>query len=235
MTESETLSEEEFAHMASEDVDGAMYGDVLYGLKASQSEAETARKFATAMANAFYLAMFYGLVSTFVAFSGWTREIQYRYFYITDEGHVFEASVINYPLATNKRVERFAERLARDLHTFTYKNYANSFADLMGTKCDKETIAAYYVKLTDQQVFTTAKTFKQRYETSVTKMKILQKRDIGGGRSAWRVEGVLNEDIIGVGEPVNKIYNISFDIEQVPLSVSVNGLQCTQIDENYGQ
>lgn len=218
---------------AKDDLRAALESDPLLMVRGVLTENETLKDLAKANHQKFLVTALMLILSVVAAIAGWSRDEQFRYFYINSKGHVYETRGMTYPTATMETVKNFAEDVATKLHTWTYRNYADNFTELFDY-CVNDEINRYYSKLGNDKVFGAAERYKQRYESIATGAQIKQERVIDSdGRMEWRINLTVQEEILGATNPVRKTYDVVIDVRQVPLSVSPRGLQCTRIDENY--
>jgi hypothetical protein len=224
--------EEEGVRKAHEDVQSALRDDPLLITRSLLTENDTLRKLAERSHKAFLYSSLISCVAVCAAVIAFSRDVEYRYFFINSKGHVYETSALQYPTATPETVINTASEIATKLHTWTYQNYVKNFNDLK-MYCSDAAISPYVNKMLDDGIFEAAKRLVQHYDAVPSGGKIIGQRNLDStGRLAWRVEIDINEDITGSMNPVSHAYNVIIDIEQVPLSVSPTGLQCTRIDEN---
>lgn len=203
----------------------------FYGLAALIDDAEASKALAVETSKSLFYARVSLVVLAIFAAIGWLKGVEYRYFFINSKGHVYETTALKQPLANQQAVINFAEEVATGLHTYSYRNYLERFRE-MRSYCDDDTISAIYTKLKKTGVFDTAKRYKQRYEGLAIKMAIIKEANTTDGK-AWRLRGLVNEEVIGVGNPISKDFSITIDIKQVPLDVNPQGIQCVRVDENY--
>lgn len=227
--QAEAVSAEE----AARELQQLLKNDPLLAFRGVLTENDTLRKLAVSNNRLFMVTFFGFLLAIAAAWAGWARDVEFRYFYINEEGHVYETHGLKYPVATHARVNNFARDIAVQVHTWTYKNYMDVFTDLQDL-CRTGTITQYYNTLGNGGVFTTAQRYSQRYDGSLVRSRVENEWVIDeSGRKGWRVHLVVNEDITGTGRPVQRQYDMVIDVEQVPLSVTPRGLRCIRIDENY--
>lgn len=213
-------------------LDQAIKDDPLLLIRPLMTENQTLRDLARSKHQSFSYAVVVSIVAICAAVAGFMRDIEFRYFYINEKGHVYETSGLKYPTATYSTVINFAEEVAVKLHTWTYKNYSSNFPKLL-SMCNNETLNAYVNKLANDGVFDAAERMVQHYDGIATAAKIMGEKPIDSdGRLAWQVAVKVNEDVTGSMDPLSNSYNMMIDIQQVPLSVSPQGLQCVRIDEN---
>ncbi|UUA75183.1 DotI/IcmL/TraM family protein [Cellvibrio sp. QJXJ] len=215
------------------DLEEAIQDDPMLIVRSLLTENDTLRTMAKRSHTSLLIVALYGVVASCAAFAGFSRDTEFRYFYINSKGHVYETRGMNYPVATQASVTTLATEIGTALHTFTYKNYEQSFVKLVN-QCRQEVVGAYFNKLDQEGIFKAAKQLKQHYDGLATGARVVGQKAIDkDGRQAWRVNLKVNEDITGTMEPVSNDFDMTIDIEQVPLSENPSGLMCVRIDENY--
>ena len=219
------------------DIEEALKHDKMFVVGAVLTENETLRRMASRSHQAFLAMAVVFIIACSVAYAGWTRDQIYRFFYVDQAGDVYETHGFEYPTANRTRVKNHAIHVATALHSWSYKpsaeNYFYTHFQQLERYCRKGVIMNYYMALGDQGVFKTADQYKQRYGAFVAKARVEGERNIGGGKKAWRVSLVVNEEVTGSTKPVSNTYDMVIDIEQTTLNESVAGLVCTRIDENF--
>lgn len=224
--------EEEGIKQATQEMQSALRDDPLLIARSLLTENDTLRELAKRSHKAFLYSALVSCIAICTAVVGFSRDVEYRYFFINSKGHVYETTALKYPTATPETIINTATEIGIKLHTWTYRNYAAHFSSLKEF-CTDHALTPYVDKLLKDGVFDTAERLVQHYDAVPTAAKILGQKTLdSSGRLAWRVEVDVNEDITGSMNPVSHTYNIIIDIEQVPLSVSSKGLLCTRIDEN---
>lgn len=225
--------EQAFIREASEDMARAVKEDPLILIRGTMTDNASLRQVAKANHRLWVITAIYAILATVATYIGWTRDVEFRYFYINQEGHVYETRGMTYPTANTATVTNFAARVGTMFHTWTHRNYMDNFTELFDY-CTTETVERYYDSLGSQGIFATAEQYNQRYESVATGARIQQQRTIDSdGRQEWRVRLSVNEQILGTNRPVTRDYDMVIDVRQVPLSVSPQGLQCVRVDENY--
>ncbi|MDQ2077400.1 DotI/IcmL/TraM family protein [Marinimicrobium sp. ABcell2] len=221
------------AEEAARELQQLLRDDPLIAFRGILTENETLRKLAESNNQKFLVTFLFLVITVVAAWAGWARDVQFRYFYINQEGHVYETHGLEYPTHTTAAVNNFARDIAVQMHTWTYNNYMDVFTDLMSV-CQPSVINNYYETLRQGGVFNAALNFNQRYEGALVHSRVDNEWVLDStGRKGWRINAVISEKILGTSRPVNREYDVVIDVEQVPLSVSPRGLQCIRIDENY--
>lgn len=221
------------AAQAAQELQQLLRDDPLIAFRGVLTENQTLRELAKANNQKFLVTFFFLALTVLAAWLGWAREERFRYFYINQEGHVYETYGLEYPTHTTAAVNNFARDIAVQLHTWTYNNHGDVFTGLMA-HCRPSVISEYHQALVDGGVSAAAVRYSQRYEGALIHSRVMQERVLdASGRKGWRVNAVVSEQIHGTNRPVTREWDVVIDVEQVPLSVSPRGLQCVRIDENY--
>lgn len=228
-----TSLENEGIEQAKQDVNQALRDDPLLIVRSLLTENETLRTLAKRSHMSFIYSAIVSSICVCGAIWGFSRDTEYRYFFINSKGHVYETAGMTYPTATYESVINFANEVATGFHTWTYKNYLQKFPELR-KYCYQDVIGTYFRKLEQDGIFAAAGRMYQHYDGLATGARVIEERPVDSdGRKAFRVELTVNEDITGTMDPVSNDYTMTIDVEQVPLSVSPQGLMCVRVDENY--
>jgi len=221
------------AAQAAQELQQLLSDDPLIAFRGVLTENQTLRELAKSSNQKFLVTFFFLILTILAAWLGWARDEKWRFFYINEEGHVYETHGLEYPTHTTAAVNNFARDIAVQLHTWTYNNHADVFTGLMAS-CRPSVIRDYHQSLMEGGVLVAAERYSQRYEGALVHSRVEQEWVLdASGRKGWRVNAVVSEQIHGTTRPVNREWDIVVDVEQVPLSVSPRGLLCVRIDENY--
>lgn len=221
------------AAQAAKELQQLLRDDPLIAFRGILTENQTLRELVNTSNQRNLIMLCFLLSAILAAWLGWAREERYRYFYINQEGDVFETYGFEYPTHTISTVNNFARDIAVQLHTWTYNNQFDVFTDLQSV-CRPSVIRQYHQSLLDGGVMAAAERYSQRYEGGLVHSRVDQEWVIDkNGRKGWRVKAVVSERILGTTRPVNRLWDMVIDIEQVPLSENPRGLLCVRIDENY--
>lgn len=134
---------------------------------------------------------------------------------------------VNYSL---QDVMDFAQRRATNVHNWGYKNFVQVLEDER-PYWKNNALQSYVNQLVAQGTFKAAKSYRRRFESTVTHRTLVQQMKYDGIYHIYRVVLKLNEDEIDIeGLRTNK-WKITIDVREVNPSSGNAGLQVERYDE----
>jgi hypothetical protein len=217
-----------------QEVEEELKRNIFYGLNMLLENSRINENLARTNYSFRQYAFYASLILLVVAILGWTRSSEYVYIIQSPDGSVHEASTTGGPVITNRTLQTFASEVAAGLHTFSYRNYLESFR-AMREYCEDEVITDIFTRLQDTGVFTKAQDFSQRYESIATSMQLVQQFPLTNP-IRWELRGVISEEIISAsGKKLTNNIDMVIHIHRVPLEESFRGIKCYKVQEQYSR
>ncbi|SIQ99323.1 DotI/IcmL/TraM family protein [Marinobacterium stanieri] len=148
-----------------------------------------------------------------------------------DDGSVAEVAVAEKAFYELRDIKSFARDRAISIHTWTYNNYVQAFEDER-PYWDPRALSDYTGQLLDGGTFQRAREYRARYESVVPRpAKVTQQMLYSGHYRLYRVEVIVNEEVIDIEGIGSRTWNITMDIQEVPPEEGGGGLRVMRIDE----
>ncbi|WP_370059988.1 DotI/IcmL/TraM family protein [Neptunomonas phycophila] len=149
----------------------------------------------------------------------------------TPDGRLRNVATTDRPYYELHEIKSFARKRVLAVHTWTYKNYLQSFEDERAY-WDDAPLEEYVTRLLSSGVFDESALLRRRFEAELSApVRIVQQIPYQDSYRIYRIEVVFQDEAIDVKGIDSKSWKAVMDVREVPPTESGAGLKVMRYDE----